>query len=246
MGQRGDGFAEDQVDPRNVQRRDLAIDRHGRIRRRMQIGAVGGADRADGTGNAARTMRPARGLGLVQRPVMQRGELRFDAGLGQPITQDGIGVGSGDGGARGKEIGMHLRHQAGMVAHHLGRPERRRPVSGAVHQLLAHAAVEEGDPAHRATPRPGWVRQAGHSAAPPLSPRARTLPRAIGHKRKAGSVMRGFFRSWGPRGRRPGEPGRDNVCRKYRLRSRCPARSDRCAASPARPSRRPDDPSRPR
>ena len=45
-------------------------------------------------------------------------------------------------------IGMHLRHQPGVIQHDLGGPKRRRTVARTMDQFLAHATIKQDDICH--------------------------------------------------------------------------------------------------
>ena len=100
---------------------------------------------------------------------MERREAGIKAEFFEPVVVDGVGVRGGDRGAGGKIVGMDGADEAGMVDHHLRRPERRRRIARACNQFLPHAAVEKGDVGHR----PATIR----SASPPKTSAASLLRR---------------------------------------------------------------------
>ena len=79
---------------------------------RVDVGAVGGDERPDAAGDAAGAVGVAGRLRLGQGSRVQGLEAVLHPGADQPVAVDGVGVGRGDGGARGEVVRVDLRAPA--------------------------------------------------------------------------------------------------------------------------------------
>ncbi len=154
----------------------------------MCLRPVGGDERPKRPGDAAGPVRGAGGGGFGKRLHVERIEPVVDAELDKSIMVDCVSVRRRHRRAGVEIFLMHLSDEAGMIDHHLRRPERCRRVTGTGHQFLPHAAVEKNDIRHvslpyqaggktrenharRAAPRGTWT-----SHAPLVGGMLRSLP----------------------------------------------------------------------
>ena len=145
---RGHGLEQQQVGAGRDGRHRLGIDGGGLRGRGTQIGAVGLHQRPDRPGDAPRPVRIARGAGGGHGVPGEHADLIRAPHPREPVAQGGVGVGGGHR-RPGGEIGrVHVAQQIRVVDHHLGRPERRRPVAGPRDELLPDGAVEKREWCH--------------------------------------------------------------------------------------------------
>ena len=126
----------------------FGIKRGGDRNRRREVRPIAFAQRPHGACDHAASCLGAGLMRLHQCAQVERVVVVVKAHAHQPVMQDVIGVGRGDGGPGGEIIGVDGFYQTGMVDHHTGGPKGRWLIARARHQFLPHAAIQKGYQRH--------------------------------------------------------------------------------------------------